>query len=187
MLGYDWARVHAALNDLPAALLLFAVLFDFLGALNRRESLKAASFWCLVAGVGGGLLAAGAGLMAEDVVEHSARAHDVMETHKTLAFVSLGVFALLLLWRLRRRTRSPKEQTVFLTAGAVGVILLVATAKLGGTLVFDHGLGISSRRMEGVIAERAGGQHEEGHEHPAAQSGRSGTHPAPARADTTHR
>ena len=28
MLGYDWPRLHAALNDLPAALLLVAVLFD---------------------------------------------------------------------------------------------------------------------------------------------------------------
>ena len=27
MLGYDWPRLHAALNDLPAALLLMAVLF----------------------------------------------------------------------------------------------------------------------------------------------------------------
>ena len=28
MFGYDWPRLHAALNDLPAALLLVAVLFD---------------------------------------------------------------------------------------------------------------------------------------------------------------
>jgi uncharacterized membrane protein len=187
VLGYDWARLHAALNDLPAALLLFAVLFDFLGPLNRRETLKTAGFWCLIAGVTGGLLAAGAGLMAEDVVEHSARAHTVMETHKTLALVSLSVFAALLLWRLRRRTRSRKEETVFLTVGAVGVILLVWTAKLGGTLVFDHGLGISTRRLDEVIVERAGGhEHEEEHAHPAP-SGQAGGHPAPARADSTHR
>ena len=31
MLGYDWPRLHAALNDLPAALLLVAVLFDLAG------------------------------------------------------------------------------------------------------------------------------------------------------------
>ena len=28
MLGYDWPRLHAALNDLPTALLLTALLFD---------------------------------------------------------------------------------------------------------------------------------------------------------------
>ena len=45
MLGYDWPRLHAALNDLPAALLLVAVLFDLAGALTRRPSLRTAGFW----------------------------------------------------------------------------------------------------------------------------------------------
>jgi hypothetical protein len=30
MLGFDWPRLHAALNDLPIALLLTAALFDVL-------------------------------------------------------------------------------------------------------------------------------------------------------------
>ena len=33
MLGYDWPRLHAALNDLPTALLLTALLFDLVGAM----------------------------------------------------------------------------------------------------------------------------------------------------------
>ena len=37
MFGYDWPRLHAALNDLPAALLIGAVLFDLLAAATRRE------------------------------------------------------------------------------------------------------------------------------------------------------
>ena len=40
MFGYDWPRLHAALNDLPAALLLVAVLFDILAAVTKRPSFR---------------------------------------------------------------------------------------------------------------------------------------------------
>ena len=36
MLGYDAARWHAVLNDLPAALLSVAVLFDLAAAVTKR-------------------------------------------------------------------------------------------------------------------------------------------------------
>jgi uncharacterized membrane protein len=140
--GYDWVRLHAALNDLPAALLLVAVLFDVLGAINRRDSLKAAGFACLVAGVVGGGLAALAGMMAAKTVAHDETAHAVMETHELMAWLTLGSFAVLMAWRLVRRTLSRKEQLVFTAAGVIGVGLLVYTAKLGGNLVFDHGVGV---------------------------------------------
>ena len=146
MLGYDWTRLHAALNDLPAALLLMAVLFDVLGTINRRDSLKAAGFWCLIAGVVGGGLAALAGWMAEGAATHDDAAHALMETHETMAWVTLGVFAVLAAWRLVRRILGRREQLVFTTAGVIGALLLVFTAKLGGTLVFEHGVGVHQQR-----------------------------------------
>ena len=36
MLGYDWPQLHAALNDLPTALLLTAVLFELIGVVVGR-------------------------------------------------------------------------------------------------------------------------------------------------------
>ena len=65
MLGYDWPRLHAALNDLPAALLLVAVLFDLAGAATQRPALRTAGFWTLIAGAVGGALAVISGLQAE--------------------------------------------------------------------------------------------------------------------------
>lgn len=142
MLGYDWTRLHAALNDLPAALLLMAVLFDVLGAINRRDTLKAAGFWCLIAGVIGGGLAAFAGWMAEGSAPHSDAAHAVLETHETLAWVTLGVFGILAAWRLARRVLGGRAQLAYTAAGIIGVALLVFTGKLGGSLVFEHGVGV---------------------------------------------
>ena len=41
MFEYTWAKIHAGLNDLPAALLLTAVLFDLAGWALKRETLRA--------------------------------------------------------------------------------------------------------------------------------------------------
>ena len=160
-LGYDWPRLHAAVNDLPPALLPTSVLFDLLGIWLKRESLRAAAFWALIAGVLGTAAAIGAGLMAEDVVQHSEAAHTIMDTHKTLAFIVLAIFGILAVWRiLRRGVWSAREQPIALTAGVIGVLILVYTARLGGELMFDHAVGIPSARLEQIPAERAGHEHE---------------------------
>ena len=103
MFGYDWPRLHAALNDLPAALLLVAVLFDLAGL--RRPVLRVAGYWTMVAGAIGGILAVVSGLQAEEHIAHGEAVHRVMETHETLGLVTLGIFAVITLWRILREHR----------------------------------------------------------------------------------
>src|SRR5437667_11322580 len=103
MFGYDWPRFHAAVNDLPAALLFVTVLFDFAGWLTKRESLKAAAIWTLWAGVIGGWIAVVAGLQAEEAIEHGEAIHELMETHETLALTTMGIFTAGLALKLVRR------------------------------------------------------------------------------------
>ena len=79
MFGYDWPRLHAALNDLPAALLLMAAHFELLGLATRREGFRHASFWTLVAGAIGGAAAVLSGLQAEEHIAHGEAVHRVME------------------------------------------------------------------------------------------------------------
>jgi uncharacterized membrane protein len=178
-LGYDAPRIHAALNDLPPALLPISVLFDLLGIFFRRESLKAAAFWTLVFGVLGTGAAVIAGLFAEDAVTHSEQAHAIMETHETLALIVLGIFGVLAIWRIvRRGVWSEREQPIALTAGVLGVAILLYTSALGGKLIFEHGLGIPTERIEQMPAERIGHEHEGSEAAPAAM-------PMPARSDTT--
>ena len=168
-LGYDLPRLHAALNDLPPALLPMSVLFDLLGLVFKRESLKAAGFWTLVFGVIGTAAAITSGLLAEDAVQHSEQAHEIMETHETLAFIVLAIFGVLAIWRIvRRGVWRDKEQPVTLTAGVIGVAILVYAASLGGKLVFDHGLGIRTERLQQIPAERTGHEHDEDEASPAS-------------------
>jgi len=168
-LGYDLPRLHAALNDLPPALLPISVLFDLLGLAFKRESLKAAGFWTLVFGVLGTAAAVVSGLLAEDVVQHSDQAHEIMETHETLALVVLAIFGLLAVWRIARRgVWRDREQPVALAAGVIGVAIVVYAASLGGKLVFDHGLGIRTERLQQIPAERSGHEHDEDEASPAS-------------------
>ena len=181
LLGYDWPRFHAAVNDLPPALLPLSVLLDLLGIVFKRESLKAAAFWTLVFGVLGTGAAILAGLMAEDVVQHSEQAHEIMGTHETLAFIVLAIFGVLAIWRIvRRGVWNEKEQPIALTAGVIGIAILLYTASLGGKLVFDHGLGIPTARLGAIAGERAGHHHDEDEGAAAAPA------LSPAAPDTAH-
>ena len=120
MLGYDWPRLHAALNDLPAALLLVAVLFDLAGAVTRRPSLRMAGFWTMVAGAVGGALAVVSGLQAEEHIAHGEAVHRVMETHEELALITLGVFVVLALWRIVRERRMGSTERAVVLAASLG-------------------------------------------------------------------
>ena len=163
MFGYDWPRFHAMVNDFPAALLVVSVLFDLAGAVMKRESFRTVGLWTLVTGVLGTGAAVIAGLQAEKVVQHSDEAHEIMERHETLGLIVLGLFAALALWRvLRRGVWRPKEVPLALAAGLVGLFLLVRTAQLGGTLVFDHALGIPTARLHTVEVQRGAEAHEHG-------------------------
>jgi uncharacterized membrane protein len=155
MLGYDWTRLHALLNDLPAALLVTAVFFDVAALVTRRETFRQVGFWTMLVGAIGGGLAVISGLQAEEYIAHGEAVHRVMETHETLGLTSLGVFGLLALWRIVRERRMgslERSLTVILSLGGVGV--LVATGLYGGRLVFDHAAGIPSQVLEAELGER---------------------------------
>jgi uncharacterized membrane protein len=193
MFGYDWPRLHAALNDLPAALLLVAVIFDVLAAVTKRASLRTAGYWTMIVGAVGGALAVLSGLEAEDHIAHGDAVHQVMERHETLAFVTLGAFAVVALWRiLRERRMGPGERNLALLVSIAGVGALLATSVLGGKLVFEHAAGIPTEVLQSEIQQRteehhhgAGGTDQADGDHPDDGAGHHGEEPtAPPSADS---
>ncbi len=176
MFGYDLPRLHAAVNDLPAALLIAAVLFDLIGWAMKRESLVWAGIWTLWAGVIGGWAAVIIGLLAEDAIDHGEAIHDLMKTHETLAIATMIVFTVVLAWKLWRRFQLRRGEDVALKlVSAVGLVLLVRTGTVGGTLMFDHAAGIPMSTIQAEMENReAGHRHEagatDGHAHDAADS-----------------
>src|SRR5256712_712182 len=152
MFGYDWPRFHAAVNDLPAALLLVTVLFDLGAWLTQRASLKSAAVWTLWAGVIGGWVAVLAGLQAEDVIEHGEAIHELMEQHERQALVTMGIFTVVLLWKLYRRFDVARIEALVLRGlGVLGVIGLLYTSAAGGKLAFEHAAGIPAATLKAEI------------------------------------
>lgn len=155
MLGFDWPRLHAALNDLPTALLLTAVLFELAALATRKESFRLVSFWTIVFGAIGGVAAVVSGLQAEEHIEHGEAVHRVMETHEQLGLITLGVFGVLALWRvLREKRMGLVERSIVLLLSVGGVGVLFATANLGGKLVFGHAAAIPTQVLQTELHER---------------------------------
>jgi uncharacterized membrane protein len=155
MLGYDVVRLHAALNDLPTALLVAAVLFEFGSLAFKRESLAWAAIWCLWAGTVGGWAAIVAGNLAEEDIDHGEAIHELMERHESLGLIVMGVFTAILLWKLWRRTgRSRAEDWVLRTMSVLGLAGLFNVAIIGGRMVFDHAAGVPNTKMIEELKDR---------------------------------
>ncbi|MGH7537587.1 MAG: DUF2231 domain-containing protein [Gemmatimonadales bacterium] len=170
MFGYDLPRLHAAVNDLPVALLIAAVLFDLIGWAMKRESLVWAGIWTLWAGVIGGWVAVIAGELAENSLDHGEAIHDLMKSHETLAIATMCVFTVVLTWKLWRRFDVNRLEDRFLKVlSLAGLVLLVRTGTVGGDLMFDRAAGIPTEKMQAEILNRgAGHAHQPGepeHDH----------------------
>jgi uncharacterized membrane protein len=161
------AQWHAALNDFPSLLFALALVFDLAGDVTKRESLRTTAFWTLMAGAAGALLALGSGLVAEKTIEHGGMVHLVMERHETMAISVTVLFVLLAGWRLWRRGQMRSaERPVYLMISTVGVLAVLWTAHLGGSIVYEYGGGVPTSVLEGALQERAvGHSHGEGEEH----------------------
>lgn len=155
------AEWHAALNDLPPALFLASVIFDWLGSAAKRETLKAAGFWALVGGVIGAAAAVTSGLLAEGRIEHGETVHRIMERHEMWAISVSVTFALLAAWRIwRKGVLGPQERPTYLFAATLGALGILYVAHLGGTMVFRHGAGVPTPALQEALTERT-----EGHQH----------------------
>ncbi|MBI2537011.1 MAG: DUF2231 domain-containing protein [Gemmatimonadetes bacterium] len=178
------AEWHAALNDLPPALLLASVIFDWLGTATKRDSLKAAGFWALVAGVVGAAFAVASGLRAEGSIEHGETVHRVMEQHETWAIAVSVAFALLAAWRIwRKGVLGPQERPTYLVAATVGALGIIYVAHLGGTIVFRHAGGVPTPALQQALKERTQ-EHEHAPGEEPEQAAPADT--AAAKADTGH-
>ncbi len=179
MLDYDLPRIHAVLNDLPAALLTAAVFFELVNLVSKRDGFRQAGFWTLIVGTVGAGAAVLSGLQAEDKIAHGDAVHRVMETHEEYALITLGVFAVVALWRIVRETKmGRRERTSALILSIVGAGFLFLTGMYGGKLVFEHAAGIPDSVMTREIQNRA-----EGHSHIESVSSPTLTPGTPPRED----
>lgn len=147
-------NLHPAVVHFPVALLLTALGFDVACLVVRRwpwVDRAATSLYVLgTAGAGAAYLSGDAA--ADGMWAVAGEAQAVLADHENGALLTLGAFAVVAVLRwmvswLGRRDRRIQVgffRLVALVAAAAAAVLLVQTARLGGELVYTHGLGVTA-------------------------------------------
>lgn len=137
---------HPLVVHFPIALLMTSVFFDAVASWSGKAAFEKAAQWNLACGVLAGVVAVISGLLAEESVPQFQVIHETVERHETLAFVTLGVFTILFLWRFLKDGKFFQRWRIFYTVLAViGILTLGATAYYGGELVYRFGVGMPSQ------------------------------------------
>lgn len=135
--------LHPMMVHFPIALLITSVVFDVAWIMVKRESLREGALWLLALGLLGGLAALGSGELAEEAAEKAGLAESLIERHEVLAKITLGIFGLLLAWRLFLRNQfTARTMAAYLVVAAIGLGMLGATGHFGGDLVYNHRAGV---------------------------------------------
>lgn len=135
--------VHPLFVHFPIGILVLTFLLEALSLIMKREEFSRFGWWTQLAGSLGILFAISTGLLAERNAGIAPPALETFERHEQLAFLTSSLFALLLLWRIAARGKVPSNaRRLYVFLLAIGLGALLATAWLGGELVFRFGTGI---------------------------------------------
>ena len=140
--------IHQMLIPFPFGLLATAVVFDIVYLLvsdpRTAETMALVSFWMIVAGLIGGLVAAPFGLIDYLAIPRDTRARRVGLIHGlgNLAVLLLFAGSLLLRYSAPAVALTRQPTTLALALSFAGFLLSGATGWLGGELVDRLGVGV---------------------------------------------
>jgi uncharacterized membrane protein len=132
--------IHPMLIVFPLGLLATATIFDVLYVATANPDLSTFSFWALVGGIIGGLVAAVFGALDWMAIPRDTRARRIGAIHGVGNVIVVGVFALSLSTRLSESAYLPNLAPLVLALLGAGLALV--TAWLGGELVFRLRMGV---------------------------------------------
>lgn len=132
--------VHQMLIVFPLGLLVASVVFDLIHLASDSDDLAIVSFYMIVGGIVGGLVAAPFGTIDWLAIPHGTRAKSIGAVHGAGNVVVLLLF--IGSWLLR--LGDPEDpQTPAIILSLAGVALSLVTAWLGGELVSRLGVGVA--------------------------------------------
>lgn len=132
--------IHPMLIVFPLGLLATAVIFDVLYAFTGNADLATFSFWAILAGVIGGLLAAIFGFIDWLGLPGDTRAKRIGAYHGVGNLLVVGLFLLSLGARWTRPAYQPDVAPLLFAL--LGAAVALVTAWLGGELVFRLRVGV---------------------------------------------
>lgn len=132
--------IHPMLIVFPLGLLVTAVIFDVVRMVTGDGTFAAVAFWCIAAGMVGGLLAAIFGLVDWLNIPAGTRAKTIGMWHGIGNVAVVALFAVS--WLLRRGDPALVPSTLAFVLALVAVGLGSVTGWLGGELVDRLGVGV---------------------------------------------
>jgi uncharacterized membrane protein len=129
------------LVPLPIGLFTAALVFDLLRVGTERPGWAVVAFWCIAAGLVGGLLAALPGLI--DYTGLRGRARQIATWHLGMNLTLVGLFAVNLWLRTESgRAVAGPGMGLPLALSIAGVALMFVSGWLGGEMVYRHRVGV---------------------------------------------
>jgi uncharacterized membrane protein len=132
--------IHPIMIVFPLGLLATAVIFDVLYLMTANTTWSTVSFWMIVAGVIGGLVAALFGLIDFLNIPSNTRAKRIGVYHAVVNVAAVALFALSLFLRW---DRPETPATIAFVCSFAGVLLALLGGWFGGELVERLGVGVS--------------------------------------------
>ncbi len=132
--------IHPMLIVFPLGLLATAVIFDIIYLISGASDFPLASFWMILAGIIGGLIAALFGFTDWLSIPGGTRAKSVGLTHGIGNVVVVVLFAIS--WFLRLGSPGYTPGAIALIFSFAGVIVSLFTAWLGGEMVYRLGMAV---------------------------------------------
>jgi uncharacterized membrane protein len=145
-------ELHAVVVHFAIGLVLVSVLFDILGVMLKKDSLKDAGLWTMVFGSAGVIVAVITGiaeakeLSSEGAIPPEAIAY--LKTHRNIGL--LLMFLIPLLAGLRIFVYVKKQEFlhyVYVGISIIFALVIIYQGNLGGKLVYKFGLGTSITKI----------------------------------------
>jgi uncharacterized membrane protein len=133
-------EIHPALVHYPLALLPAALTADALGRVTGSEGLLDLGRRLMPVAAASALAAGIFGLVAQESVRTDGTTSEMLATHRTLNLGLIGLAAVM----AAKRWGESRPSLRYLALGAGGLAVMSYSAYLGGNMVYEHGVGVSS-------------------------------------------
>jgi uncharacterized membrane protein len=129
-------EVHPSLVHFPLTLLPLSVGADLLGRMTGSDTLRSLARTTMPLAAATAAVAAAFGLVAQEEVNATGEAHDMLVTHRNLNLAMVGTA--MAVWR----SKHDEPTGGYLALGLAGLAAMTYTAYLGGHMVYEHGVGV---------------------------------------------
>ena len=139
-------EIHPAIVHFPIAVLPLALGADLIGRLTGSRALSEVGRVLMPVAAAGAAVSAVTGLIAQEEVNASGVAGDILVTHRNLNLSLTAITALM----AARRWSEDEAGAGYLALGLAGLGALSYSAYLGSKMVYEHGVGV--KPADGVAA-----------------------------------